>query len=821
MRPRFVLLSATIAMLLFAAEHGRAQSPFLGQWAECNELCQLFLTNTRLITLQDRSSRLENGEPSARGKFDVESVARRAAKRQEDFWQRIQRDPIDGRYTSRTLFNYALALCEANLNLDRLDRLFELAARVQQRDPDRNGYGNFFWYSDRPEVKDRNAVEFCMEPGTLIWLRHRENLSDVARRRLHELMRYSMEACMRRNVGPNYTNISLMNAGNLIRLGELLDRPKVAAEGYQRLETFCINTWLCGINEYVSPTYYRVDLTCLQLLERFSEREMGRQQARALLRLFWTDVVLNWFNPAERLAGTASRTYDYLLNTGGIHSAIAMHGWLDREADRLYDVPAALGRWKPDEDILHRRHEFPRLVQQRWGPEPRQHRTHQLYKDITLSSSGALYYAMDVPLSVDWPGANRVRGYFIPDGRNDPYGKKKYDTGSGHHKARHLIPFWTAAQRQNDAVGVCIYQSLSREFTREELDTLKSHFVLPNDVRQVWIGHTRIDVNSNQGGVSARHGIPSGKALILRHGSAAMGLRIVAARQEDGKQAPAALVTDGNAYGAMRLEMNHVGISRTEPGMAALWIRVGSGLESDKAFEQWQSDFANAKADVTVNKKFVKIAVPGKAGAVAVEVEQPWAEIRQVVLKPKMNKGILRLNGQAIGRDLLGDGEPFSRMNQKLVLPEPFNVPTKGGCYIEAEAGLVIPPFHVEKGKAASGGEYIKARSGGNIGAIRVPLRMPRAGKYYLWGRVFAPSKTTDSFFARVMQNNRVIIPAGEWHTGNDQQWRWAQIELRGHENPATFALPKGELELQLRGREAGTSIDRLFITNNASARPE
>jgi hypothetical protein len=41
------------------------------------------------------------------------------------------------------------------------------------------------------------------------------------------------------------------------------------------------------------------------------------------LNLFWTDVALNWFPPAQRLAGANSRTYDCLHGLGELDRQLA------------------------------------------------------------------------------------------------------------------------------------------------------------------------------------------------------------------------------------------------------------------------------------------------------------------------------------------------------------------------------------------------------------------------------------------------------------------------------------------------------------------
>ncbi len=523
-------------------------------------------------------------------------VADRVVDSHEQFWQRIQKDPVEGTYTSRRLFRYALALGEADRQLDRLNRVFELAERMQQRNPDKPGYGNFYWYSNRPEVKDRNAVDFCMESATVLWLRHREKLDEKARERLRELMEYAVEGCLRHRVGATYTNIALMNAGNLIRLGEGLDRPDVAKEGYERFKNFGWYTWQHGLHEFASATYYRVDMTTLQLIARFSQRQTARNQARALLKLMWTDVAANWFPPATRLAGPNSRTYDFLYNRGGIRRLLNLRGWSEPDPNTT-DLLAAYGRWTPDHETLAFRNRYPRLVRASWGRADREARTHMVHQDVTLGSSGAQYHAMDVPMTVDLPGgAERVRGYFIPDGRNDPYGLNPYDIGSGHEKARHLRPFWTAAQRRDDALGVCVYRLDAKE--RQELKTLKSHFVLPRGIDGAWLGEQRVLPRGNNTFSTRRLRLRPGRSLVLREGSAAVGIRVPVARREDGSSAPVRFVDrsltveaeSGDVHGSFQVKKDKQGArggAYVDSGPANGGVRITLNVQEAGTYPLW------------------------------------------------------------------------------------------------------------------------------------------------------------------------------------------------------------------------------------------
>ena len=125
-----------------------------------------------------------------------------------------------------------------------------------------------------------------------------------------------------------------------------------------------------GICEYLSPTYYGVDLGCLGFIATFAKRERGRKQAEALLKLLWTDIAANWYEPAMRLGGAHSRDYNYLFGRGYCDHQLRIVGWLPMPekfhlGGLLYPM---LSRFKPDSRLRKMSLEkFPRLVRQTWG----------------------------------------------------------------------------------------------------------------------------------------------------------------------------------------------------------------------------------------------------------------------------------------------------------------------------------------------------------------------------------------------------------------------------------------------------------------------
>jgi hypothetical protein len=741
-----------------------------------------------------------------------------ALARSDRLWQEIGRaDPGPG-LSCRELFSSALAICEARRHADRLPRLFEIATRMQERDPAKHGYGNFRWYWRHAEVTDPNAVEFCSYDMHLIWRLHRDWLPVPARESLRQILDHAVDGCQRHRVRPSYTNIAILNAANLIVLGELLGRADAADEGYRRLVDMAADTWRFGLHEYCSPTYYAIDIQGLSIIERFAVRDEGRDLARALLELVWTDIALNWFPAAGRLAGTHSRTYDALRGLGGLQQDLRWEGWVDVPPSRSTEVlHVAQGNWSPPERLLElARTRFPRLVRQSWGPRPAEFRTHWLLEDVTLGCSGASYGNHDAPLTFDLPGPlGGVRGSFMPDGREDPYGREKYATGSaGHPKALHIKPFWAGAQRDADAVGLVVYRDA--DLVAEHAVNLQSHIVIPRDVDGLWLRGARLDRLRATADAPVRVPVEMGDPLVIRKGSAAVGMRVVWSRAQDGGPAEAAIVDDGNDLGALRLTVEHRRDPATAQAAAAVWVRVGGGFGSDEAFDAWRDAFERsppARVDATADR--IHLAVPGRSGPVAITAHAPFADDGVVDLEPAPSRAVLELDGKEIGRPLFASLEPFASFAAAISSARTIAVPPKGHVRIEAESGFILP--RMEVGDGGAGLKYVWQPDGGSkstSGCVVWRLRVPRAGRYGLWGRVLAPDGTRDSLHLAVGDATNRVIVEGDWHMPRSANWRWVPVTRGAARDAWPLDLPAGEVQLTISSREAGTKLDALWLSS-------
>ncbi len=579
-------------------------------------------------------------------------IASNIVAHNENIWRACQK-PSDS-LSSRDLFAYALDLCEAREYPERLGRLFELAAQMQDRDPKSRGFGNFWWSRRDGKVMDYNAVDFCMRGGALLWLQERDRISAPAQQQLKVLLDFAVQGCLRHKVDPSYSNIAIMNAGDLILLGEVLGKPEAANEGYARLDRVYHYTQTAGIHEFDSPTYTGVDLDGLDMIEALCQRDSGRSQARALLDLFWTDIALNWFPPAQKLAGANSRTYDFPHGLGDLDRQLCLNGWLPTPPPGELDVVFSLqAGWHPPQNLHQLSDRFPRLVRASWGNDWWQSRTHYLLPDITLSCTASSYGGrMDMPLTVDLPGDRKsTRCYFVADGRDDPYGQKRIPAGA-HQKAFHLNPFWTAAQRNGDVLGLVVYRGPDLP---TNATTLVSDFVMPMDVDSFWIGDRQISLVKDQ---TFHEPVSPGQVVGFRKNNAVLGIRVPWSRTLDGQEAKVFLIHDQNPFGAVRLAVEHVAagakpeFSGTNAG-AAFWLRIADGITSETSFTTWRDHFAADKIESTTAADKIQLQCSGQDGPVSLTAGAPWDAPDSAT--PAPTRAALELNGEDIGGKILAD----------------------------------------------------------------------------------------------------------------------------------------------------------------------
>jgi hypothetical protein len=380
----------------------------------------------------------------------------------------------------------------------RIEVAIDWLARFQETNTSKRSPWNFYWYWGDTEVKDANAVQFNMRLAIFVWTHYRDRLGDSGKKKLEALLRRAVDGVRKQSVRVSYSNIYLMKIFNLIAMGEALGIPRMAEEGYRNLDQWIAYTWENGVAEYLSPTYYAVDIEMLGLVRNFAKDPAGRTAAEKALVYMWNEVMLNWYAPGNRLGGAHSRDYDRLTGHGGLEKLLGYAGYLGTEGVKApTDSPHEyFSFWAPPASRLAPEVKvFPRFIHQRWGGRfdtPFETAAQYLGKWFSIGSATANYWDMDkAPLVASLGAGEEVpQILYYMDGRGDWYGKKKIMERSGHMKSLHLKPFLSSVQNGSEVLS---FVSIANA-TNEELTQVESILTLPADA-EYWTNGGRLAVH--------------------------------------------------------------------------------------------------------------------------------------------------------------------------------------------------------------------------------------------------------------------------------------------------------------------------------------
>ncbi|MDL1984267.1 MAG: fibronectin type III domain-containing protein [Deltaproteobacteria bacterium] len=139
--------------------------------------------------------------------------------------------------------------------------------------------------------------------------------------------------------------------------------------------------------------------------------------------------------------------------------------------------------------------------------------------------------------------------------------------------------------------------------------------------------------------------------------------------------------------------------------------------------------------------------------------------------------------------------------------------------WFQAESENITSPLETVSDPDASAGAYIwkPSRSGDTTapdGVAEYTIDIPTTGDYVIWGRVIAPDGGCNSFFTSIDGGEHVA-----WHIPIGSVWIW--VSVNGNEQyPLILNLAAGIHTLRISGREDGTKLDRLLITNDMAFVP-
>ncbi|MFW6270379.1 MAG: hypothetical protein ACOC4G_09890 [Bacillota bacterium] len=231
---------------------------------------------------------------------------------------------LEGGYVHKTRksLNYALDILDCDLELqDRAEAVINKVLSLQDTDPESRTFGVWPWFLEEPleemSPPDFNWADFLGKDLVYLLMVHQDKLSDGLTADIKQAVKNASFCIKRRNVGPHYTNISIMGAYVTLKTGEIFDDEEYFNYGKERLKKAVDYTEKHGgVTEYNSPTYTVVAIKEIGRILKYVKDKEAQKMAQVLNRYAWRCLSKHYHKPTEQLSPPNSRCYrDFQNNT--------------------------------------------------------------------------------------------------------------------------------------------------------------------------------------------------------------------------------------------------------------------------------------------------------------------------------------------------------------------------------------------------------------------------------------------------------------------------------------------------------------------------
>lgn len=560
----------------------------------------------------------------------------------------------------RQLTSAALGRLELGDDPVQAEKLVRHAFGLQDMDTASPGYGTVPWQQGRPEIRDPNAIEFTMQPVSVILLRHSASLSGSFKQDALPHVRAAITAIRRHYVAVKYSNIYLMKLVNLLLLGQAIGDDAAVEEGRAQFETWLAFTRTNGVTEYDSPTYSPIQADCLALAHNLTNDPLLKSRLKAALDFYWSHFAANYFEGRQTMTGPSSRNYNqgFLFSDANIEYTYFLAGLRSKppadtflsDSVRAWTV-ARMNDYRPEPEALELAHLRERVVRSKFGPLAGQDRYLYITPDFSLGSASAYHGPQDRRICVELASEKKLPLLsFVVDGLDSPFGLVRSTDRGGHNKPHHLPQLLATVQEKGFLLAL---MDLSPATQNGEFTNLASNVILPVRVEQLMLDGKVVDVTKPFDLAAGADGLVG-----VREGKAAVAARLFRADGCAGQSPVWSLQFDGNRQGAGRLVVHHYrGLARKldEKSVRCGLILLTARCENDAEFAGFMNRAAQIKlSEITRDGVW---QVNAKSGAVELEagldLNQKQIALRQVngrVWKPE----VLSVNGRDLAAGTLG-----------------------------------------------------------------------------------------------------------------------------------------------------------------------
>jgi len=229
----------------------------------------------------------------------------------------------DWAHPTRENFDYALILLAVDRPGDRqraIANLHQLLA-LQDTDTESKTYGIWPWFVEEPleqmNPPDWNWAAFCGMRIVQALLNFGDDLPEDLTEELSLALGHATRSIIRRNVGPDYTNIAFMSAQVALAAGEILNEPAFVEYGRTLLGKILDSVQYHGnFNEYNSPTYTTLLLHICDAILQTTKDAVALGTGEKLRRFVWQTIADSFHPATSQWAGPQSRSYGTWLRPG-------------------------------------------------------------------------------------------------------------------------------------------------------------------------------------------------------------------------------------------------------------------------------------------------------------------------------------------------------------------------------------------------------------------------------------------------------------------------------------------------------------------------
>lgn len=196
----------------------------------------------------------------------------------------------------------------------RAARVFRRLAELQDTEPGSPTFGLWSYYMEESlsemRAPDYNFSDFIGKHFIYALSQRRDCIDDETAGIMLTALKNAMECSIKRNVSPDYSNISMMSCMTLISAGELLGDKRIFENGKARLKkAYDYNLYNGAFSEYNSSTYTPLLIAELTRMLLFFRDEECRRMAQELHDMAWQALSLNYNAAAGELSPPQKRAY--------------------------------------------------------------------------------------------------------------------------------------------------------------------------------------------------------------------------------------------------------------------------------------------------------------------------------------------------------------------------------------------------------------------------------------------------------------------------------------------------------------------------------